>query len=218
MSSLSKALAPLMWAALLLWAPQSAADAPSAQVSSGQEASSAAQPAGSLSAEVLKAHYAKITAFTAEADQEKKAAFLARPLKSEVVMSMKDGRIEWKTVKPVVSTIAIDADGIHLESGAASGAGEALQNAGKDPRAAAFIGFLRSLFALDFPAIEKDFALTFSGNQMRARPRETSSLGAMIRGIDIEFAPDLSLRRVVVETKDETTTLVFKTFVPAAVP
>ena len=225
MSSFPKAAA-LMWAFLMWTAPVLADTTATAQESSASAPSSsapaaaepAAAPAGALSAEVLKAHYAKITAFTAEADQEKKAAFLARPLKSEVVMSMKDGRIEWKTLKPVVSSIAIDADGIHLESGGASGAGEALKNAGKDPRAAAFIGFLRSLFALDFPAIEKDFALTFSGNAMQARPRETSSLGAMIRGIDLEFAPDLALRKVVVETKDETTTLIFKTFVPAANP
>lgn len=223
MAFLPKTLVPLLWTSLV-WTAPALADAPAAQgspesadaVRTAAAADDAARPA--LSVEALKAHYAKITAFTAEASQEKKAPFLARPLKSEVVMSMKAGRIEWKTVKPVASAIAIDADGIHLESGGSSGAGEALKNAGKDPRAAAFIGFLRALFALDFPAIEKDFVLTFSADEMSAAPRETSSLGAMIRGIRIQFGPDLALQRVVVETKDETTTLVFRNFVPAAAP
>lgn len=167
-----------------------------------------------LTAERLRAHYAQIAAFTASVEQEKTARFLARPLKSEVELSMKDGRIDWKTTRPVASAIAIDANGIHMESAAAPGAGAAMARVSRDPRALAFIGFLRALFALDFAAIEKDFALTFEGRAMRARPREGSGLGAMIQGIDIAFAQDLAIEQVVVETPDEKTTLRFKTFVP----
>lgn len=167
-----------------------------------------------ITAEALRAHYAGITAFTAEVEQEKTARFLARPLKSEVLLSMKAGRIDWRTLRPVASAIAIDADGVHMEGGAAPGASEAMAMAGRDPRAVAFIGFLRALFALDFPAIEKDFALTFEGRRMEALPRPSSSLGAMIRAIEITFAESLAIERVVVETPDETTTLRFRTFVP----
>lgn len=195
--------------------PAATPSAPVAEpIASGVEGAAAPAASVQIDAEKVRARYSRIVAFTADVEQEKKAPFLARPLKSQVSLSMKDGRIEWRTLKPVKSFLAIDSDGIHMEAGASSGAGEAMKNASKDPRAAAFIGFLRSLFALDFPGIEKDFALSFEVGAMKARPKPTSSLGAMIHGIDIHFAADLSIQKVVVETKDETTTLVFKSFVP----
>ena len=168
----------------------------------------------SITSDQLRAHYAKIAAFTALVEQEKTASFLARPLKSEVELSMKGGRIDWKTTRPVASSIAIDANGIHMESGAAPGVGKAMEQASRDPRALAFIRFLRALFALDFTAIEEDFALSFEGRTMRALPRENGRLGAMIQGIAISFAADLAIERVEVRTPDETTRLRFKTFVP----
>ncbi|MDR0965967.1 MAG: hypothetical protein LBM75_05635 [Myxococcales bacterium] len=184
----------------------------------GQSAGAEPKPQATLTADALRAHYAKITAFTASVDQEKTARFLARPLKSEIALSMKDGRIDWRTLKPVASAIAIDANGIHLEGNGSSGAAEALAAASKDPRATAFIGFLRALFALDFDAIEKDFALTFEGRTMRALPKEGSNLSSLIHAIAIDFRADLAIERVVVKTPDETTTLHFKSFVPAHPP
>lgn len=174
----------------------------------------AARPGAIISAEALRARYASLTAFRATVEQEKTARFLARPLKSEVEIEMKDGRIDWRSTRPVKSAIAIDQNGIHMESGAAPGMGEAMAAASRDPRAVAFIGFLRALFALDFAAIERDFELSFEGRAMRATPRADSRLGEMIQSIAIDFAADLAIERVEVRTRDETTTLRFKTFVP----
>ena len=81
----------------------------------------AARPGAIISAEALRARYASLTAFRATVEQEKTARFLARPLKSEVEIEMKDGRIDWRSTRPVKSAIAIDQNGIHMESGAAPG-------------------------------------------------------------------------------------------------
>ncbi|MBQ4335102.1 MAG: outer membrane lipoprotein carrier protein LolA [Myxococcaceae bacterium] len=217
--NLLTSLVPAACLFLAQTAPTAAGSAPVPQTAPTTATDQATQTTAAttppaISAEALRARYASLTAFRATVEQEKTARFLARPLKSEVEIEMKDGRIDWRTTRPVKSSIAIDQNGIHMESGAAPGMGEAMAQASRDPRAVAFIGFLRALFALDFAAIERDFELTFEGRAMRATPRADSSLGEMIQSIAIDFAADLAIERVEVRTRDETTTLRFKTFVP----
>jgi outer membrane lipoprotein-sorting protein len=170
-----------------------------------------ASGAEKLDAARLNARFSRIASFTAEVEQTKEARFLARPLKSQVQLSFDSDRITWKTIKPIASTLLIDRDGMHVESASGAGAGQ-MNAANQDPRAAAFVRFIRNVFALDFAQLERDFVISFEGSTMKAVPRDESSLKSMMQTIEMTFSPELKLETVLVRTPDETTRLVFKTF------
>ena len=160
--------------------------------------SASAAEATWLTAERLQERFAKIASFRAEAEQTKQARFLARPLKSEVHMAFDSERI--------TSTLVIDRDGLHVEGS------QAMAGAKQDPRAIAFVRFIRSVFALDFAQLEQDFVLDFEGGTMKAVPKDGSQLKGMIHAIEMTFTRELALKAVEVKTPDETSRLVFKTF------
>ena len=165
-----------------------------------------------LTARALQERFSKIATFSAEVEQTKQARFLARPLKSQVRIEFDRERINWKTLSPIASTIVVDRQGMHVQSAAAPGGANPMAAAGQDPRAVAFVRFIRAVFALDFAELEKDFALSFEGSTMKATPKDGSSLGGMIQSIEMGFSRELKLETVDVRTPDETTHLVFKTF------
>ena len=84
-------------------APQAAPPQTTASATDIATTPPAARPGAIISAEALRARYASLTAFRATVEQEKTARFLARPLKSEVEIEMKDGRIDWRSTRPVKS-------------------------------------------------------------------------------------------------------------------
>ncbi|HCF58402.1 MAG TPA: hypothetical protein DFS52_10465 [Myxococcales bacterium] len=174
--------------------------------------SASAAEATWLTAEKLQERFAKIASFNAEAEQTKQARFLARPLKSEVHMAFDSERITWKTVKPIASTLKIDRDGLHVVGS------QAMAGAKQDPRAIAFVRFIRSVFALDFAQLEQDFVIGFEGGTMKAVPKDGSQLKGMIHAIEMTFTRELALEAVEVKTPDETSRLVFKSFEVAEKP
>ena len=165
-----------------------------------------------ISAESLKAHFAKMGPFTAEAEQTKTARFLARPLVSKVHLRYTAERIEWETLTPIHSSVVIDKDGLHVQGGAGPG------TAKQDPRAMALIRFIRNLFALDFAALEQDFTLSFEGRSMKAAPKESSSLKGMLGAIEMRFTDSLDLESLQIVTPDETSKLLFQKLTPEARP
>ena len=159
-----------------------------------------------LNAEKLQARFSKIASFTAEVEQTKKARFLARPLVSRIEIAFDSEKITWKTVKPIASSLVIDREGLHVEGS------KAMAGAAQDPRAVAFVRFIRSVFALDFAELEKDFVISFEGGTMKAVPKEGSQLGGLIHSIAMGFSRELQLETVEVKTPDETSRLVFERF------
>lgn len=159
-----------------------------------------------LTPEALRDHYAGVRSLTADVVQVKQGKYWARPLESRIRLQYTPGRVVWETLAPIPSTVVVGDAGMTV-----TGSDGRPRDAGpvsSDPRFAAVMRFIRALFAVDLPAIERDFALSYAPGLLVATPRPGSNV-QLFREIRLQFDAALELTTVDLETATERTHLSF---------
>jgi hypothetical protein len=166
----------------------------------------AAEPPGPLTGEALRAHYAGVRSLTADVVQVKEGKYWAKPLQSHIHLRYAPGQVVWETLTPVRSTVVVGDGGLTVTG--PDGRPRDTGPVANDPRFTAVVRFIRALFAVDLPAIERDFELSYGAGRLTARPRPGSDV-QLFREIRLEFDGALELRTVELETATERTHLTF---------
>jgi hypothetical protein len=159
-----------------------------------------------LTPEALRTHYAGVQSLTADVVQVKEGKYWARPLESRIRLQYAPSRVVWETLAPIRSTVVVSDAGIAM-----TGSDGRPRDAGpvsSDPRFAAVVRFIRALFAVDLPAIERDFALSYAPGRLVAKPRPGSDV-QLFREVRLDFDEALELKTVDLETATEQTHLTF---------
>jgi hypothetical protein len=156
--------------------------------------------------DALQAHYGQVRTLSADVVQLKDGRFWARPLESRVRLSYTPERVVWETLTPVRSTVTIQGGTFTVVG--ADGRERDMGLMASDPRFAAIIRFIRSLLAVDLPAIERDFTLAYGPGELVATPRQDSQF-KLFRVIVLRFDPALELTSLQLETESERTRLTF---------
>ncbi len=162
---------------------------------------------GPITPEILRARYADLRALDADLVQVKTGKYWARPLESHIKLLYTPTRVVWETLQPLHSKVVIEGstltvigpDGQPRDLGAAAG----------DPRVAALLRFIRALLALDLPAIERDFTLSYGPNDIEALPRPGSDL-KLFAAVRLHFDDDLELVSLELQSDTELTRLRFE--------
>jgi hypothetical protein len=173
-----------------------------------------------LGPDALRARYAGIRSLSADVVQVKEGRFWARPLESRIRLTYTPERITWETVAPVRSTVTIAGDRLVVAD--ASGKTRELGALAGDPRVVALLGFIRSLIAVDLPAIERDFTIRYGDGELVATPREGARL-KLFDSIRLRFDASDDLAGMELVTPTERTRLSFRNVerdppAPAAAP
>ncbi|WP_242392181.1 LolA family protein [Anaeromyxobacter oryzisoli] len=160
----------------------------------------------SLSSDALRAHYAGVRSLRADVVQVKEGKYWARPLESRIRLQYVPGRVVWETLTPVRSTVVVSDAGMTVTG--PDGRPRDMGPVTNDPRFAAIIRFIRALFAVDLPGIERDFELCYAPGRLVAKPRPGSDV-QLFREVRLEFDDALELRNVELDSATERTRLTF---------
>lgn len=161
----------------------------------------------------LRMKYQWVDSLTSQVSQVKSSRFLSVPLRSTARLEWSNGRVLWKTLKPVPSEVLI-ADGTIRVTDAGGTVTDLLQmkagvpQASVQPVLAAVLSFLQRLFAFDFVELERDFSFVESGNTLKAAVRPGAPLH-FFRSFTLAFDETLTLEKLELEEASGTTEMVF---------
>ncbi|HET9598472.1 MAG TPA: outer membrane lipoprotein carrier protein LolA [Anaeromyxobacteraceae bacterium] len=156
--------------------------------------------------DALRARYARLRSLSADVVQLKEGRFWARPLESRVRLRYTPERVVWETLTPVRSTVTIEGGALTVVG--ADGRPRDLAPVANDRRLAGLVRFIQALLAVDLPAIERDFVLSYGPGQLVATPRPGGALD-LFTGIVLRFDSDLDLVSLELDTTSERTRLSF---------
>lgn len=162
---------------------------------------------GNLTADALRARYAGLRSLSADVVQVKEGRFWARPLESRIRLRYTPERIVWETISPVRSSVVIEGNRLSVSD--ASGRPRDMGAFAGDPRAAALLGFIRSLIAVDLDALDRELTLQYGPGELVAIPRSGSKLELFTR-IRLRFDARDDLTAMELETPNERTRLSFQ--------
>ncbi|MCX6125272.1 MAG: hypothetical protein NTV34_11090 [Proteobacteria bacterium] len=151
----------------------------------------------------VRARYATIKRFDTKIALTKNSKYLKRPIASEVLLKVNDGRIEWETTSPIHSLMIISGDTLTLD-------GVKVDMGGQE-KFKSLIAILRSLMTFDWNAIERALDIDIDGQLLRGKPRRESPL-SMFTLIEFRLKKDLLPQSLTLITPDESTTLLFLNF------
>lgn len=158
-----------------------------------------------ISLDALEARYKSVTSVSAEIDQEKTGAYLAKPLKSKIDLEYAHGRILWITQSPVKSKVTLEGQTLKIQdsNGATK---EITAKSGTKPDA--LLWFIQSLLAFDVKALQSEFDLKIDGQKLLASPKKNSRL-SFLKSVAIVFNSNLDPETLTIEAEKEQTTLHF---------
>jgi hypothetical protein len=162
---------------------------------------------GNLTPDALRARYAGLRSLSADVVQVKEGRFWARPLESRIRLRYTPERIVWETVSPVRSSVVIEGNRLSVSD--AAGRPRDMGAFAGDPRAAALLGFIRSLIAVDLDALDRELTLQYGPGELVAVPRSGSKLELFTR-IRLRFDARDDLTGMELETPNERTRLSFQ--------
>jgi outer membrane lipoprotein-sorting protein len=177
--------------AIMLWASQATASSPTQTA---------------LTLNNLKQKYQDLGALEAEIEQTKQSPQLKRALKSQVRLESANGTVKWQVLHPGQLTVIMDSMGIRLINKDGS---QRKLPAQEGQSFAALFQMIQAMIRGDIAALERDFDLTIHERELVAVPKAGSKLGFM-QSMSLHFDADLQLSELTIRTKDESTSMRFK--------
>lgn len=165
------------------------------------------QTALALDLKSIQEHYRGIKEISAEIDQTKTSPLLLRPLQSKVKLSFKDEILSWEVSGQEPWRIRFAADG----KTEFLNASKALAEIPADAKAKLdrTLALVRKILIMD-PALEKDFVQTLKGETLLIKPKGQEN-SVFFESIEILFQKNADIRRILLKTADDETTLNFHT-------
>ncbi|MEI6399783.1 MAG: hypothetical protein WCO71_13525 [Pseudomonadota bacterium] len=157
----------------------------------------------------IKSRYKSVTTICANLALTKTSKYLTRPAVSDIMLSVKNGVIDWETRAPVQSLMTLDASDMTID-------GKKLDAATQE-KAKPLIATLRSLLTFDWKGIESAMDVTAVGLTLRGKPKTGSPL-SVFQTIEFEFTAKLKPRTMTLTGSSERTVILFQTFHEGACP
>lgn len=154
----------------------------------------------------LKLKFTNVKYLEAEILQIKNAPYLFHPLKSDIVLVIKDETVHWKIIRPEKGEVILTKNELYIIEKNNS---KKKINSKEKSDLNNFLSIINSIFLLDFNKIENNFELVFDTKTMIAIPKDINSK-KIISSIQFIFNNKHEIKKVTLNSNNEKTELVFK--------